>query len=51
MPCKLLFNKIEKLRARLNKLIERYGTSSKQVLKCSQELDTLIHSSYITKNK
>ena len=42
----LLTKRIEKLRAKLNKLIELYGTQDEKVLKCSQRLDMLISSVY-----
>lgn len=51
MQYKLLCKKIERLRERLNKLIELYGTQNKEVIRCSQKLDLLIYSSYKTKSK
>lgn len=43
---KPLTERIEMLRNKLNRLIELYGTQNEEVLKCSQELDILIHISY-----
>ncbi|MDF2521596.1 MAG: Spo0E like sporulation regulatory protein [Clostridia bacterium] len=46
MEHKLIRDKIEYLKQKLNKLVELHGTQSKEVLKCSQELDLLIVTSY-----
>ena len=46
---KLLTKKIDQLRGKLYKLIELHGPQNQEVLKCSQELDSLIYNSY--KNK
>jgi len=48
---KLLTKKTEKLREKLSKLIELYGVQNQEVLRCSQELDILIYSSYKVKSK
>lgn len=48
---KLLEKRIERLKEKLNKLIELYGTQNNEVLRCSQELDILIYSVYKTKSK
>lgn len=51
MEGKLIWEKIEYLKRQLDRLIEIYGTQNKEVLKCSQELDVLICSSYQIKSK
>jgi hypothetical protein len=46
MMNKVVNEKIEFLKEKLNKLIEQYGTQNPEVLKCSQKLDRLIYYSY-----
>lgn len=51
MDFKLIREKIEHLKQLLDELIELHGMQSKEVLKCSQELDVFICNSYKIKSK